>query len=147
MTNLNHLIDPNSGWVLTNATGINAHNEIVGSGLYNGQTRAFMLRQEGRITHIDPVFQVTGSWVYTNELDEVITQTVQHVETQVIQWSGIWGTNSNTPTSSRLNTAMPCPPATGLPSRRLPNGPSPRTTGPIPTSGRFHGAFFRVRAE
>ena len=44
MTNLNHLIAPGTGWVLTNATGINEYNEIVGSGLYNGLPRAFILR-------------------------------------------------------------------------------------------------------
>ncbi|NCD23909.1 MAG: hypothetical protein EOL90_13380, partial [Spartobacteria bacterium] len=43
MTNLNHLIAADTGWVLTNATGINEYNEIVGSGLYNGQPRAFIL--------------------------------------------------------------------------------------------------------
>ncbi|MGD9612243.1 MAG: MBG domain-containing protein, partial [Kiritimatiellia bacterium] len=44
MTNLNHLIASGTGWVLTNATGINEYNEIVGSGLYNGQPRAFILQ-------------------------------------------------------------------------------------------------------
>ncbi len=44
MTNLNQLISAGTGWVLTNATGINEYNEIVGSGLYNGQRRAFILR-------------------------------------------------------------------------------------------------------
>ena len=44
MTNLNLLIPTNSGWVLTNATGINEYNEIVGNGLYFGQPRAFILQ-------------------------------------------------------------------------------------------------------
>ena len=44
MSNLNDLIVADSGWVLTNATGINEFNEIVGNGLYNGQPRAFLLR-------------------------------------------------------------------------------------------------------
>ena len=44
MTNLNQLIAAGTGWVLTNATGINEYNDIVGSGLYNGQPRAFILR-------------------------------------------------------------------------------------------------------
>ena len=44
MSNLNDLIVADSGWVLTNATGINEFNEIVGNGLYNGQPRAFILR-------------------------------------------------------------------------------------------------------
>ena len=41
--NLNDLIDPNSGWVLKDARGINNHGEIVGSGFHDGQTRAFLL--------------------------------------------------------------------------------------------------------
>ena len=93
MVDLNDLIPTNSGWVLTNATGINYHNEIVGSGLYQGQTRAFMLRREGRITGIEPVVQ-TNTWVYTNELSEVVTQTSEHVETQILYWAGMWGTNA-----------------------------------------------------
>ncbi len=44
MSNLNDLIESASGWVLTNATGINKYNEIVGNGLYFGQPRAFILR-------------------------------------------------------------------------------------------------------
>jgi probable HAF family extracellular repeat protein len=44
MSNLNDLIATETGWVLTNATGINEYNEIVGSGLYNGQPRAFILQ-------------------------------------------------------------------------------------------------------
>jgi len=43
MVNLNSLIDPNSGWVLQNATSINNNGQIAGSGLFNGQTRAFLL--------------------------------------------------------------------------------------------------------
>ena len=44
MSNLNSLIETASGWILTNATGINEFNEIVGTGLYYGQPRAFILR-------------------------------------------------------------------------------------------------------
>jgi len=92
MTNLNLLLTPGSDWVLTNATGINEYNEIVGSGLHAGQPRAFLLRQGGRIAAVTPVFQ-TNTWVYTNELEEVVTQSEAHVETQVIHWAGVWGTN------------------------------------------------------
>lgn len=92
MTNLNTLIYSNSGWVLTNATGINEHNEIVGSGLYQGQQRAFMLRQGGHITHVISIFE-TNTWVYTNDLEEVVTQSSQRVVAQELQWAGIWGTN------------------------------------------------------
>jgi probable HAF family extracellular repeat protein len=40
---LNDLIPPGSGWVLTAATGINACGAIVGAGLINGQDHAFLL--------------------------------------------------------------------------------------------------------
>ncbi|NCA82699.1 MAG: DUF3466 family protein, partial [Opitutae bacterium] len=43
MTNLNDLIEPGSGWVLTNATDISEQNLIVGSGLHDGRVRAFIL--------------------------------------------------------------------------------------------------------
>lgn len=36
-------IDPDSLWNLTSATGINAYGEIVGTGMYRGQPRAFLL--------------------------------------------------------------------------------------------------------
>ena len=40
---LNTRISPHSGWVLTDATGINNHGQIVGHGLFRGQKRAFLL--------------------------------------------------------------------------------------------------------
>jgi probable HAF family extracellular repeat protein len=43
MTDLNSLIPADSGWVLTEARGINKAGEIVGSGIINGQTHAFLL--------------------------------------------------------------------------------------------------------
>ncbi|OFX14902.1 MAG: hypothetical protein A2Z18_02535 [Armatimonadetes bacterium RBG_16_58_9] len=41
--NLNDLIDPYSGWVLTNAFDINEAGQIVGSGRYNNVYHAFLL--------------------------------------------------------------------------------------------------------
>lgn len=41
---LNMLIDSASGWTLTHARGINSSGKIVGYGLSNGVTRAFLLR-------------------------------------------------------------------------------------------------------
>lgn len=41
---LNRLLPANSGWVLTEATAINALGQIAGTGLYNGQMRAFLLQ-------------------------------------------------------------------------------------------------------
>ena len=43
MQDLNNLIPLNSGWVLTRANAINNAGQIVGTGVLNGQPRAFML--------------------------------------------------------------------------------------------------------
>ena len=43
VANLNDLIDPTSGWLLTSTTGINDAGQIVGVGQQNGQSRAFLL--------------------------------------------------------------------------------------------------------
>ena len=92
--NLNDLIDPASGWVLTDAHGINEHNEIVGTGLLDGQSRAYLLRQDGRITGVEPKGW-TETMVFTNEAAEVVTQAIFHVESHVIHWAGIWTTNAD----------------------------------------------------
>lgn len=52
MTNLNTLIPSNSGWFLSDATGINKSGQIVGNGIINGQRRAFLL------TPVSPVCSV-----------------------------------------------------------------------------------------
>jgi probable HAF family extracellular repeat protein len=44
MVNLNTLLPPGSGWVLRAARAINNFGEIVGTGTFNGRTRAFVLR-------------------------------------------------------------------------------------------------------
>jgi probable HAF family extracellular repeat protein len=44
---LNNLIDPNSGWELTNATAINDEGEIIGTGLFNGAFQTFLLTPKG----------------------------------------------------------------------------------------------------
>ncbi|MHC5082911.1 MAG: DUF3466 family protein [Planctomycetota bacterium] len=43
MLDLNHLIPPDSGWVLNSALDINESGQIVGGGLFNGQQHAFLL--------------------------------------------------------------------------------------------------------
>jgi len=40
---LNKRIQPGAGWMLTEATSINSHGWIVGTGIHNGHTRAFLL--------------------------------------------------------------------------------------------------------
>jgi probable HAF family extracellular repeat protein len=44
MVDLNSLIDPASGWTLTEADAINDAGQIVGHGTINGQTHAFLLK-------------------------------------------------------------------------------------------------------
>jgi len=43
MFDLNSLISPNSGWLLTSATGINDLGQIIGVGKYNGKDGAFLI--------------------------------------------------------------------------------------------------------
>lgn len=43
LTDLNTLIAPDSGWILTAATAINDNGDIVGSGLLGGQVHGFLL--------------------------------------------------------------------------------------------------------
>jgi hypothetical protein len=43
MFDLNELVNPDSGWTLDAAYGINDAGQIVGSGLWNGQATAFRL--------------------------------------------------------------------------------------------------------
>jgi uncharacterized membrane protein len=43
MIDLNTLIDPQSGWLLTVAFSINDHHQVVGNGYLNGQQRAFLM--------------------------------------------------------------------------------------------------------
>lgn len=145
MVNLNDLIATNTGWVLTNATAINNNNEIVGSGIYEGQQRAFMLRQEGRITDVVPVIS-TSTQVMTNEFSEVITQEVEYVETQVIHWAGLWGANPSTP---KTFTVEYCD---ALRQQWLPYAPTSQwpISGNVWTNTDFSTIsmrFFRVRAQ
>jgi hypothetical protein len=43
MQDLNNVIPDGTGWVLDNATGINKHGQIVGTGVHNGQFSGFLL--------------------------------------------------------------------------------------------------------
>jgi probable HAF family extracellular repeat protein len=43
ITDLNSLIDPNSGWILELATGINDAGQIIGTGKFKGKHSAFLL--------------------------------------------------------------------------------------------------------
>jgi probable HAF family extracellular repeat protein len=40
---LNSLLPANSGWTLTNASGVNDSGQIVGTGIHNGRQEAFLL--------------------------------------------------------------------------------------------------------
>ncbi|WP_339907214.1 hypothetical protein [Symmachiella dynata] len=54
MDNLNSEIDPNSGWDLTEARGINDSGQIVGVGWINGEERAFRYRPAGSDDGVSP---------------------------------------------------------------------------------------------
>ncbi|MDD2239633.1 MAG: lamin tail domain-containing protein [Kiritimatiellae bacterium] len=147
MTNLNDLIAASSGWVLTNATGINNQNEICGTGLYEGSPRAFVLRQEGHISRITSHMESGGIQIYTNEFDQVVTQELEHVETQIIEWVGIWRSNANSSVTftveycDRLNNHnwQPFPPTSQWP-----------ITQTLWTNTEVNASptrFFRVRAR
>ncbi len=43
MRDLNDLIDPGSGWVLTGGVGINDLGQIAGNGIHNRLQRPFLL--------------------------------------------------------------------------------------------------------
>jgi probable HAF family extracellular repeat protein len=48
MSDLNTLIPPHSGWVLSTATGINSRGQIIGTGQRNGVVRGFLLNPDCR---------------------------------------------------------------------------------------------------
>ena len=54
MADLNDLISPASGWVLVEATAINASGEIVGTGRINNETHAFLLTPSSPPTDTTP---------------------------------------------------------------------------------------------
>jgi probable HAF family extracellular repeat protein len=47
MTDLNTLVDPDSGWILTSALAINDNGEIIGYGTLNGEKQAYRLALSG----------------------------------------------------------------------------------------------------
>jgi probable HAF family extracellular repeat protein len=51
-SNLNNLINVNSGWTLTSAEAINEQGYIVGYGNFNGKTRAFLLKPQQQIPEL-----------------------------------------------------------------------------------------------
>jgi probable HAF family extracellular repeat protein len=59
MRNLNSLIPQNSGWVLQEARSINNNGQIVGKGLINNQTHAFLLAPNGS-QNAPPTVQITS---------------------------------------------------------------------------------------
>lgn len=147
LLDLNSLIPPASGWVLTNATAINEVNEIAGNGLFNGQPRAFILRQDGRIIDVDPIFETNQVWVYTNEASEVLTQEELRVVTQIIQWAGVWSTNASATNTFTVEYCDALQNHVWQPFYPTSQWP---TAGNLWTNGDFGAVsmrFFRVRAQ
>lgn len=61
MKNLSDLVPVTSGWTLTEARGINDAGQIVGSGLLNGQPRAFLLTPNSGADTNPPVALLTAN--------------------------------------------------------------------------------------
>ena len=68
VTDINTLISPSSGWVLTQANSVNDNSQIVGAGTLNGQTHAFLYHGgtvndlgQGSAIAINDAGQVTGT--------------------------------------------------------------------------------------
>ncbi len=49
MTDLNDLVDPASGWLLTDAIAINDNGDIVGTALVNGETHGYLLAADPQV--------------------------------------------------------------------------------------------------
>jgi probable HAF family extracellular repeat protein len=60
MVDLNSLIDPQSGWVLASASGINDSGQITGTGIYQGQTHAFLITPPSVPEPSPPLLIVVG---------------------------------------------------------------------------------------
>ncbi len=65
VVDLNDLIDPNSGWILTDARAINVHGDIVGWGVStNGETHAYMMRvPEPGVLTVAMCMAAGGTWL------------------------------------------------------------------------------------
>jgi probable HAF family extracellular repeat protein len=66
MSDLNDLIPTNSGWELTEAVSINDAGQIVGTGNFSGQTRAFLLipvLNPNQIPFVRVLSPTDGEWV------------------------------------------------------------------------------------
>jgi len=147
MTNLNELIAANSGWILTNAVGINELNEIVGTGLYQGEKRAFILRQGGRISKITSLLVPNGIKIYTNEFNEVLTQQLERVDTQVIEWVGVWGTNADIPKGFTIEYCDPLGTHDWQPFPPTSQWPITETFWTNNDFEANHMRFFRIHAQ
>lgn len=62
--NLNSLIDANSGWVLTEANGINDIGSIVGTGFINGQQHAYIATLVGTLPDVFEVSTIPEPEAY-----------------------------------------------------------------------------------
>lgn len=146
MANLNDLIESGSGWVMTNATGINENNEIVGSGLYQGQSRGFILRQEGRIANFQSII-MNHDIVVTNDLGDVVTQEVSTITGQTLHWSGIWGSDTNFSPAFTVESCETLPSSNWVPVAPTSQWP---TTSTVWTNLDLEGTpirFFRIRVQ
>ncbi len=91
--NLNSLIPSNSGWTLTEATGINDSGQICGYGEYGGQTEAFLLTRASALqgqwgVNSGGSWNTAGNW--TGCVPGLITQALG-VPTGIAQDTALFG--------------------------------------------------------
>jgi probable HAF family extracellular repeat protein len=73
MIDLNTTLVNGSGWHLTRAAAINDYNHIVGVGIHNGQSRAFLLTPATNLIQIVPCIGTVGT-LGTLSLSDSISQ-------------------------------------------------------------------------
>lgn len=73
MTDLNSLISAGSGWELRGASSISDGGEIVGSGLHNGEVRAFLLTPDDGKT-LAPAAVTVAKVAIDDMLNQLVTQ-------------------------------------------------------------------------
>jgi probable HAF family extracellular repeat protein len=153
MTNLNSLIDSNSGWLLKFATGINDAGQIVGYGTLNGNQQAFLLTPTSvPLAPATPTGlsaaagngQVSLSWsVAARASSYVVARSTDNIHYSAIA-SGVTGTSYTDKTVTNgteyyyevaaVNSAGQSPYSAA--AAAIPNAPPPAPTNVSATAGR-----------
>jgi probable HAF family extracellular repeat protein len=107
MTDLNTMIDPTSGWVLSNAYGINDAGQIVGTGTINGATHGYLLNPvipTPVIDSLDPATGVAGQ--------QVTIAGSNFGSSPVVRFNGVKASIDSS-TSTQIVAAVPATATTG----------------------------------